>query len=676
MRFVDAQRQARQLSSLLSGALLLFPLCFAGITALFVAVAIAGLLALAAPGETTSSDVPLSEATFFLLLHPAILLFWGGVSLLTMGIGAARRAKELKGGGVAVARAIGAKRVYPSTKNPHEQMLLNLTEEMALATGSSVPLLYLLPENHSINAFAAGRAGDDTVIGVTNGALEYLSREELQAVIAHEFGHILHGDIHLTLKLATVTAGIDVFYRTARRLFAHEAKRQELRREHRSVLSQHLSQEPINPEILIGVPLYALGIFGHLCSHLLHAAVSRQREYLADASAVQYTRNPLALATALAKIGGSDQEHLFAHRQMRDFRHFFLHTLESSRLEAYLTTHPPLPDRIRRLDPSFTGEFPSPEKVRANPPFSHTVSAVTTLISPSTGTSTGFGEGFSTEELQRFFLGSYDLDSPPQLLGSALERAQSMLRHLPDLLREAVREPYGARAAVVALLIEPDGDHHLEQINTVIRAGDPHLERRFGSLHRLVADLPAAYHLPLLHMALPALAELSPAETKHFLDLLEKLTTRRTHNTSLEIVFHELVIRRLRTRIYTDPLTRRYRPVPEETLHELLRILALVGHGEHTNTSEAAYKAGCTALDLSPRPYARKEGAHGVLQDFPAILRTLQVAPPPQRGRILRAAATVILFDREIIPPEGELLRALAEVLGIVGTPPLCEHHW
>ncbi len=228
-----------------------------------------------------------------------------------------------------------------------ERKLLNVVEEMAIASGIPVPQVYLLEDEAGINAFAAGHSTGDAAIGVTRGGMKMLSRDQLQGVIGHEFSHILNGDMRLNLRLMGLIFGILCLTVVGRVLLRTRGTK--------------------NPLPLLGLALIVIGGIGVLFGRLIQAAVSRQREFLADAASVQFTRNPDGLAGALKKIGGLSSGSKLESPHAQEASHlFFANGLRSS-VSGLMATHPPLEERIRALDPAFDGEFPTVTPVIAEP---------------------------------------------------------------------------------------------------------------------------------------------------------------------------------------------------------------------------------------------------------------------------------------------------------------------
>ena len=253
-------------------------------------------------------------------------------------MGSGFKTLELAQGGSAVATALGGRPVSPTTADPNERKLLNVVEEMAIAAGVPVPQVYLLPEERGINAFAAGHSTSDAAVTVTGGAIKLLTRDELQGVIGHEFSHILNADMRLNLRLIGIIFGIICLTVIGRILLRTRGRR--------------------NPLPLLGLALLLIGWIGVLFGRLIQAAVNRQREFLADASSVQFTRNPAGLAGALRKIGGLSYGSKLAAAHAEEASHMFFSNGMGESFFHLMDTHPPLAARIRAIDPSFDGTFP------------------------------------------------------------------------------------------------------------------------------------------------------------------------------------------------------------------------------------------------------------------------------------------------------------------------------
>ncbi|MFG0313903.1 MAG: M48 family metallopeptidase, partial [Phycisphaerales bacterium] len=314
-------------------------LYFGAVITICVAVGVLfGLLAIALGDAPAEKQMPVA-----LVIGGAA----AGLSAVIILCGSVYRIRDLRGGGASVARGLGGIYIDPSTRDPDERRVLNVVEEMAIASGVPVPPVFMMPNEKRINAFAAGYAPGDAVIGVTHACVHGLTRDELQGVMAHEFSHILNGDMRLNIRMIGFLNGILIITIAGKLLFE---------------ISPHVgrSREGLAFMFLgfiVAICLVTIGSIGALSSRVIQSAVSRQREFLADASAVQFTRNPHGIADALRRIGGSAGGKI-RHPRVEEASHMFFSQAKS--LSATLATHPPLKERIKRVLPSWDGTFLDP----------------------------------------------------------------------------------------------------------------------------------------------------------------------------------------------------------------------------------------------------------------------------------------------------------------------------
>src|SRR5262245_58633369 len=402
-----------------------------------------------------------------------LLLAAAGVGVVVGGASVFKVAR-LASGGQAVPLVMGGEEVPGTTTDAREKRLLNVVEEMALAAGVPVPPVYVL-EEPGINAFAAGYAPGDAVVAVSRGSLNYLTRDELQGVVAHEFSHILNGDMRLNIRLIGLIFGIMALSIIGRILMHASGGRASRRDDPRARMAL----------VLLGVAVFVLGLVGAFFGRLIMAAVSRQREYLADASAVQFTRNPDGIGGALKKIGGLAEGSRIGNPQAAEVGHmFFANAFAGAGLAGLLATHPPLVERIRRLDPQFDGRFPEVGRV-------------------------GVGrEEFEGPRPGRVppLAGMPRLPGLPQVpvpvLGLADEAAsrvghvdpeeisyaQALHDGMPDVVRVAAQEPFSARALVYALLMDRRADLRELQLTRLNSGAEP---QDFAETQRLLAPVQA-----------------------------------------------------------------------------------------------------------------------------------------------------------------------------------------
>ena len=447
----------------------------------------------------------------FALWNPEIFLGAAVGVLAVIFLGSAYKTNELSAGGSAVATLMGGRLVNQTTNDPNERKLLNVVEEMSIAAGVPMPQVYVLNEERGINAFAAGHTTGDAAIGVTRGAIEMLSRDELQGVIGHEFSHILNGDMRLNLRLIGIIFGLLCLATIGRiLLYARSSNSREK-----------------NPLPILGLALIALGAIGVFFGRLIQAAVSRQREFLADASAVQFTRNPGGLSGALQKIGRYSYGSKLESNHAPDLCHMFFGNGLGVSLFGAMATHPPIPDRIRAIDPAWDGKFPplKPEQMdtvrraaiaeleHPRPPIPQILGAI--LGGAAMDEATAKPPVIQTSSVLP------NLGQPTPL---HLRYAEQLRAALPENLKAAARDPLAASALVYALLLSPDEKLRGEQIAGIAGRASDSAARQTAALFPEVATVAKRSRLPLVNLALGALRNLTAEQFKRFADTLSWLS--------------------------------------------------------------------------------------------------------------------------------------------------------
>jgi Zn-dependent protease with chaperone function len=558
----------------------------------------------------------------------------GMIVLITMGLmtlASLYRAATIARGGGQIARLLGGTPIHGDDPDPLHQRLVNVVEEMAIASGLPVPEIFVLEQEAGINAFAAGLTHTDAAIAVTRGSLERLNRAELQGVIAHEFSHVVNGDMRLNQRLIGFSFGILVLWLMGRWL---------LRSMRFARFARGSRNKGASAAVLIGVGLVVIGGIGVFFSRLIKSAVARHRERLADASAVQFTRDTGGLAGALKKIGGytahlssvetEEVAHMLFGRGAPSFRGFF-------------ATHPPLVDRIRALEPSFDPrDFPT--SVEPLPPPVEFSAGIATKLAPD------------------------PVVAEPQLAASGTigkpEVGAALRGAIPEELHHAAHNQESSILLVIALALSTE-----EQTR---RRQEPLLEKklgheRAGRCARLRAELgylDRRLWLPLLELAAPAL-KARPAEQLEFLfEIVEALAAI---DEQID-VFEFVVLRMLASYSGADARGRRAPAMGvEEAVATVLATTAAFGHADAA-AARAACDAGLAAIGMKTTPEltatvercvaARKVA---VLDDALSALVRLKEG---SRRRVLIALLATVRHDRNIEIVEAELFRAVAAVLG------------
>ncbi|MCX8155396.1 MAG: M48 family metallopeptidase [Verrucomicrobiae bacterium] len=565
--------------------------------------------------------------------HPR--LFTGSAigTLAVIAAGSVFRIVELSSGGGAVARSLGGRLVSPQTRDVAERRLLNVVQEMSLASGVPVPQVYVLDEERGINAFAAGFSVNDAAIGVTRGCLEWLNRDELQGVIAHEFSHILNGDMRLNVRLIGLIAGIMGLVTIGSLLLRGTPRR----------------GKGSGQVVLLGLALVAIGWIGALFGRMIQAAISRQREYLADAAAVQFTRLPEGLAGALKKIGALAQGSRVESPRAGEAAHLFF----SRAVSAWFSTHPPLEARIRALDPSFDGVFPPLRKE----------GWAEAAREPAPAGAAGARRGARPPVAPI---------PAPQVLSLAgtttrehLAHAAAVVEELPAAVAGAVAEPFGAAALVLALVLDERPEVQQRQLEALARKVGRPMAEEARRLREVVAGLAPSYKLPLVDLAGPALRELSREQYQNFTRSLQELIEADQRLDLFEFALQKVVRRHLEP--HFEPPRRR---VVQYYSHKglaaeiglLLSALAQVGQREG-RAVQAAFQNGVALLAEQGVyiPFFAWEQCHAEALD--RALDACLAAAPGVRQRILNAMVATVTADGVVQPAEAELLRAFADAL-------------
>lgn len=597
---------------------------------LFALAVIAVIAAIYAPIAAVLSSGEADGAT---LWNPPLLGIVAGVVVLVVGLGSLGKIAQLSHGGAAVAELLGGRRVDPATRDRGERQLLNVVEEMAIASGVAVPPVYLM-EDRSINAFAAGYAPNSAVIGVTRGCMESLDREQLQGVMAHEFSHILNGDMRLNIRLAGTIFGILVLGMIGWGMLRFVGPMLL-----RSGGGRRNDGAAVGLAVMaLGGLLMAVGSIGTLFGRLIQAAVSRQREFLADASAVQFTRNPRGIAGALRKIGGMPAATPW-NSHVSEFGHMFF----SSAFSALFATHPPLRERIARIEGIAAAEV-APAAAASDAPAA--ASPAASRLAAATA---------SRGDLEA----AIDAAGIPD--AARCLRSGERLRRLPPPLLEAAHEPADARAVLVGLLLSRVPGHRASQ--QVAIASDPGLLRAVQRLAPWCDGVPDADLLALVDLCIPAICNLSPTQYAAFRERLTAVMLADRRVDLREWVIRTVLLRHVEARFRRDRPPRsgsdrleRHRPA----VAAILSVLARAGHDED-GAAAAAYRDGVSSLGWPALPPLPREQC--TLDAIETAARTLAGTRMRERQRLLKAAAAVIAHDGEARPIETQVLRAVGDLL-------------
>jgi Zn-dependent protease with chaperone function len=576
------------------------------------------------------------DSTVRSLWQPDLFLYTAlGVMLVVLS-GIVTKSLALSKGGEAVAVLLGGVQINPNTDDPDERKFLNVVEEMAIASGLPVPRTFVLPDEKGINAFAAGLKTTDAAVAVTAGCLHRLNRDELQGVIGHEFSHILNGDMRLNVRLMGVIFGIFMIASIGRALLRGGSRTR--------VSSSGKKGGGARPILLVALILLAIGYIGVFFGRLIQAAVSRQREFLADASSVQFTRNPPGLAGALKKIGDHTDGSRIRNPHAEEASHFFFSAFRKSLFSGWLSTHPPLKERIRRLDPSFRGRVnrDRPEIQAGN------TGQDRIPVSPS-----GLAAKVGLPEPQN------------------IRYAEGLIKHLPRLVKDASHEPFGAQALVYGLLLNEEGRVRKAQLDRLQTYADAAVLREVSRLMPLIDRLGKEHRLPLAEMAMPALKTLSPQQYQAFRRMVKSLFAADKKMTLFEFALQRMLVRHL-DGFFSDKKWGHgtYRTVHglEKEVFLLLSILAWAGH-QHGGSVQKAFAQALAALGVQGDvPVVDKEKC--TFRALEESLEKLGLAAPGLKKKILMACVACVSQDAWVSLEEFEILRAIADSMDLP-IPPL-----
>ncbi|MCY3968696.1 MAG: M48 family metallopeptidase [Acidobacteria bacterium] len=606
-----------------------------------LAIVIAVELVLAATIGFLGRDPETNEINWAAAADPRLLILALGSTLLVVGGGSLYKIAQLRGGGRVVAEELGGRLVNGTTSDPVERRLLNVVEEMAIASGTSTPPVYMMDGEAGINAFAAGFAPQDAVVGVTRGAATTLDRDELQGVIAHEFSHILNGDMRLNIRLIGLLHGIFLIgmigYFILRMSFYTGGGRS---RDNKGAL----------PILALGAGLAIVGFAGTFFGNLIKAAVSRQREFLADSSAVQFTRHPGGIAGALKKIGGFVSGSKVENPNAPQASHMFFGRATSG-FSAMFSTHPPLAERIRRIDPSWDGEFADLPEAGDRVPGTVGPSGAAGFAGAEAGASAGPSLANAVSQVG-------------QPTPAHVEYAASLIDRLPELVVAAAHEPYGARAIVYALLLDRDPDPRRLQLAHLEEAADDGVYEETVRLAPLVERLDPAMRLPVLEIALPALRSLTSGQVERFQENLVALVEADDRLDLFEWSLQRILLRDLDAhfgRIGPGRVKHYSISGVHSPLAVLISVLAYVGD-RNRQAAEHAFAEAWQALPLPPERLLPHEEC--TFDDLDAALVELDQAAPQLKKKVLEAAVVCINADREVTAEEAELLRAVSAWIG------------
>jgi len=585
-----------------------------------------------------------------LAANPGPLLATAAITALFIIGASIYKTTVLAAGGGRVARQMGGTAVPADVTDPLRRRLRNVVEEMAIASGVAVPEIYVLEEESSINAFAAGYAPGDAAIAVTRGTLELLNRDELQGVIAHEFSHILNGDMRLNIRLMGVLFGILVLGLMGRMVLRGGY--------HGRLMSSRRSRgAPV--VVLIGLGVAILGWIGVFFARLIKAGVSRQREYLADASAVQFTRQTDGIVNALKKIGGYKEASYIRAADPEEISHMLFGS--GARFTGLFATHPPLGDRIRALDPSFR-DADYPDVVPASMSDRMADDAVSAMAAP----------GAPAHAVPAAEMPDRVADAAGNPGADDVAYARRLRQSIPATLYDAAHSAELAYLLVIALIIDRGHEHRDRQLGLVGEQLGAERAQIVTRLHEEVAAMSSDHRLPLLEITFPALKLRPPAQLEYLVELAGRLIDVDAKVDLYEYCFYRVLRISLGQAAsparYPGPRRKARRELRQAVI-DLLTVVADYGHRDATSSAQA-FEAGKAFLGKWAGEHEYQSKERYTLRALERSLDLLTALNSKGRYLVLKAVTAVAVHDNRVTSAETELIRTVCASLD-VPLPPL-----
>ncbi len=564
-----------------------------------------------------------------------LVYYLSGITILVIAGGSFLRWQKLKDGGHSVAEMVGAEPLALNSTDARERQFINVVEEMSIASGVPLPDLYVMRNEPGINAFVAGYQPAEAVMVVTNGAIQQLNREELQGVVAHEYSHILNGDMRINIRMISVLAGIVMISLAGRFLLRGG--------------SHSSSARGASAILILGFFLLTVGYIGVLTGRMIKAAVSRQREYLADAAAVQFTRNPRGIASALDTIRLSTHQSALRNLHAEDMSHMcFAHAL-THRFTSWMATHPPLMERIRQIDPSYIARIKARD--------------LTDKISQE--------KNQKTDERVTGFtpLSAHDVAfSAGDIQPSHIIYASLMHESFGERVLASAHEKNSARLIVYALIIaKMDQQTGVESVDSMLNADEKVLLKELlNELGRLGDNA----RLPLFDLLVPVLKKMQKDEKLDFINTCKRIIKSDSRYTLHEFVLLSLLEINLFDRKGANQPVKHYTYKAVQDELSLLLSLMIYASKNNASESEAVFDKVSVGFSLQQhRLLERSEIKTGIIKQ---ALLNLSSLTPVLKSNIIEACADIALHDNQLESMEAELLRVIADSLGCPVPPLSC----
>ncbi len=575
----------------------------------------------------------------------------GAVTLITLLVilgGSVVKTAMLRDGGSAVAEMMGGRRISQATSAFSEKRLMNVVEEMAIASGVPVPQVYVMDHESGINAFAAGYSPNDAAIAVTYGLMESMNRDELQGVIAHEFSHVLNGDMRLNIRMIGLLFGVEMIGHGGRICFR---------------IGSHSDGRAAMAIFAFGGVLMAIGSVGLLATNLIRAAVSRQREYLADASSVQFTRNPDGIGSALIKI--ATEGGLIEHSATAEVSHMFIASAMKSRVSGAFATHPPIEVRIERVlgasgkmrlreaaGKRLRGEPREFERFGRTPDAARHESGAFGRAGVADARASGFANGTATMAV-----------AADQLLGSVgnpgshhVDYARALIAALPDDIRSALERVDGAKGIIIALLAA-DAKPEANIGAIIAAAGETEAGDAARTMIESLRERNQHLRVPIVQLALPALRALPREHRLRFAELVRRIVMADGRITPFEFALSMMLTRAL------EDGAARATPSKFANLEPLKDDVAIVLSLFVRIASEGSLLFDRIMKDLGLPGVNLLAPSAIKMEEVGRSLGRLAQLAPLKKPQFIKACLASVIADGRIAVREAELMRAVCATI-------------
>ncbi len=568
-------------------------------------------------------------------------VFWSVTVFVLAIIGLAILYKwnELRSGGAKIAESLGGTPLYPDTMDKKERILLNVVEEMAIASGITMPEVYILKKERGINAFAAGYSPADAVIGVTRGCLKQLNREQLQGVIAHEFSHILNGDMKLNMRMIILLYGIDFLGSSVFNLIY-------LGDDNESYSNEDSSSSFSGGRIIILIILLkVIGSIGVCFGNMIKASVCRQREFLADASAVQFTRNPNGLADALKIIGDYSRRGNVIYSSAHEAGHMFIcNPIAESAWSFSIPTHPPLKERIKAIEPSWDGKT-IPRKIAA---YEEKELADEAALNQN-------NKGQKSVSIEKRNLAMAAFSSI--LLGQGVETLAGKYAFLAK-----IKDPLTASAVICTVLLDKNESIRELQLKTINEQAAKGTGLLVDKLYPQLNGVDPEVRMVLCEHSIAILRQMSESQFDQFMRVIKSLVRADNKIDLFEWCMYQTITHYLGRKFNrNEEASVSYKNI-NQVADEYDIILSTLIHNGHSDPETAERAFNRAASNSGSYRATLLDRSDCTIEEFNRAVDKIKGCSPMLKRKILSGLMRGATFDGRVDPTEKEIIVALSAV--------------